>query len=164
MKKRILTFTILLFTLSLTYASCSCEELSIKDAYNSSDLIFTGRLVDKEIKITEINAPKIEEKQRYTRVVFTFEVIELIKGKKRVKTVKISSRYNDIDFKRGDKYLIYSYYSEYLLTTNFYLNGEKVTPFLVTDVCTNTKKISKVEKREIKKLKRFARKEDVFTS
>lgn len=150
-----------LLTLSIVFKAnaCACEKLKLKDAYNKSELIFTGKLIDKEIKITEIKAPKIDLKQKYVITVYTFEIIEFIKGVKNVKTIKINTRYNNIDFVNGEKYLIYSYYSEYLLTSNFYINGEKVNPFLATDSCTNTKNLANVERKEIKKLKKFARRE-----
>ncbi len=156
MKGIILTALCIAFSIANAY-SCSCEELNNKEAFKKSDLIFTGKLIEKEIKTTEINAPKIQTKQRYTRVIFTFEVMELIKGVKKSKTITINSKYNNIDFKRGETYLIYAYYSEYLLTSNFYLNGEKVAPFLVTDICTKTKQLALIQKKELKKLKKFAR-------
>ncbi|MCF6350322.1 MAG: hypothetical protein L3J23_04755 [Flavobacteriaceae bacterium] len=150
-------FSAIFFAFSLSAYACSCEELSTKEAFKKSDLIFAGKLIEKEIRTTEINAPKIKTKQHYTRVIFTFEVIELIKGLEKSKIITISSKRNGIDFKRGHKYLIYAYYSEYLLTSNFYLNGEKVSPFLVTDVCTKTKQLDLIQKNEIKKLKKIVK-------
>lgn len=55
--------------------------------------------------------------------------------------------------------ITYSYFLEYLLTSNFYINGEKVKPFLATDFCTNTKKLNFVNKKELKKLKKIARRQ-----
>lgn len=158
MKGIILTALCVVFSIANSYSTCSCEEQNTKDSYKKSDLIFTAKLIDKEIKISEMSAPKIGKKQLYRRVIFTFEVIELIKGKKTSNIITINSKCDNIDFSRGEEYLIYSYYSEYLLTTNFYLNGEKVTPFLATDVCTKTKALALVDKKEIKKLKKYARK------
>ncbi len=156
--KGIILSVIIVFSISNAFA-CNCEELKITKAYNNSDLIFTGKLINKEIKVTEVEAPKIKSIQKYTRIIFTFEVIEVIKGRKHNSIVKISSKFNDINFMLGEEYLIYSYFSEYLLTSNFYINGEKVKPFLATDFCTNTKKLSFVNKKELKKLRKIARRQ-----
>lgn len=157
MKGIILTSLFTLFFIFNANACTTCKKLKTKDAFNEANLIFTGKLIKKEIKITEINAPKINLKQKYVRTIYTFEVIELIKGRKNIKTIKIKTKYDNIDFIKGEKYLLYSYYSEYLLTSNFYINGEKVSPFLATDSCTNTKKLANAERKELKKLKKFAR-------
>ncbi len=157
MKKSFLIIVFLLSVFSISFANCGCGDLSIKESFKSSDAIFRGKLIKKELLITEINAQKIETKQKYTRMVYTFLVNEVIKGKIQQKKIQITTKYNDINFILDTDYLVYSYYSEYLLTSNFYLNGERVEPFLVTDNCTNSKKICAVDKKELKKIRKLAR-------
>ncbi len=157
MKGIILAIFTLLIGINNIQANCDCEELSLKKAYNSSDLIFTGKLVKKEVLTEEINAPKIESKQLYTRVIYTFELKQLFKGKATNRIIQIQTKYNNINFEKGKLYLVYAYLSKYLLTNNFYINGEKVTPFFATDICTRTKELQLVEKKELKKLKKYAK-------
>jgi len=159
MKGIILLFFTFFFYVNNTQASCGCEELTVKKAYEKSDLIFTGKLINKEILSEEIKAPKIAQKQLYTRVLYTFEIEKLYKGKVQKRTIKIQAKYNNINFVKGRKYLVYAYLSKYLLTNNFYINGEKVTPFLATDNCTKSRELRFVEKKELKKLKKRAKRE-----
>jgi hypothetical protein len=157
MKGIILLFFAVFFNINSTQASCGCGEISLKKAYEQSDLIFTGKLIKKQIKSEEIKAPKIAQKQRYTRMIYTFEIERMYKGKLQSKIVIIESKYNNINFEKGRKYLVYAYLSKYLLTNNFYINGEKVTPFLATDNCTKSRELRFVEKKELKKLAKFNR-------
>ena len=159
MKGIILLFFTLFFHVNSIQASCGCDEVSLKKAYEKSDLIFTGELIKKEIKSEEIKAPKIAQKQKYTRVIYTFKIEKLIKGKLQSKIVVIQSKYNNINFVKGRKYLVYAYMSKYLLTNNFYINGEKVPPFLATDNCTKSRELRFVEKKELKKLKKLAKRQ-----
>lgn len=153
----LLFFTFFLYVNSIQ-ASCGCEELTVKEAYKKSDVVFIGKLVKKETLSEEIKAPKIDQKQLYTRMLYTFEIEKLYKGKMQKKRIKIQTRYHNINFEKGRKYLVYAYMSKYLLTNNFYINGEKVTPFLATDNCTKSRELRFVEKKELKKLKKYAKK------
>lgn len=157
MKGIILLFFAFYLNIFSIQASCGCIEVSLNKAYEQSDIIFTGELIHKELKDEEIKAPKIAQKQRYLRMVYTFKINKLYKGKLQSKIVVIESKYNNINFEKGRKYLVYSYLSKYLLTNNFYINGEKVTPFLATDNCTKSREIRFVEKKEIKKLVKLSK-------
>jgi len=157
MKGIILAIFTIFFTVIGTQASCGCEEVSVKKAYEKSDLIFTGKLIKKQIRSEEIKAPKIAQKQLYTRMLYTFEIKQIYKGKKYHKVIQIESKYNNINFEIGRKYLVYAYLSEYLLTNNFYINGEKVPSFLATDNCTKSRELRFVEKKELKKLKKLSK-------
>ncbi len=159
MKGIILVISLFLISTSLSFATCGCEEQSLKQAYRKSDLIFKGKLIQKEIFSREIKAPKINVKQKYTTIVYTFEVVEVIKGIKNRKVIKLETKPNSINFDRGKTYLVFAYLSKYLLTSNFYLNGEKVKPFLVTDVCTKTKEFTLVDKKTIRKIKKLAKRD-----
>jgi len=146
------------FLLSFNFSNAfNTGEIDLNKAIKKSAIIFSGKLIKKEILVTDIKAPKIGSDQKYIRTVYTFKVEEIYKGKTIAKTIKITTRYKEFSFKKGENYVVYSYYSKYLLTSNFYLNGEKVTPFLATDKKIRTKVLSKVEKKELKKLKRIAR-------
>jgi len=156
MKGIIFLFFAFFINVNSIQASCGCEEISLKKAYDKSDLIFTGKLIKKELKSEEIKAPKIEQKQLYIRMIYTFEIEHMYKGKMSSKIITIQSKYNNINFEKGRKYLVYAYLSNYLLTNNFYINGEKVLPFLATDNCTKSRELRFVEKKELKKLRKFA--------
>lgn len=156
MKKGILILTLLLLNVNFLFAD-SGGEIELKKAIKKSAIIFSGRLIKKELVVTEIKAPKIGTAQKYVRTVYTFEVLEIFKGKRDFITIRITTKYKEFDFEKGGNYVVYSYYSKYLLTSNFYLNGEKVTPFLATDKKIRTKKLTKIERKELKKLKKLAR-------
>jgi len=157
MKRGILILTVLLLNFNFLHAEAG-GEIELKKAIKKSAIIFSGKLIKKELLITEIKAPKIGTAQKYIRTVYTFEVSEIFKGEMDSKTIQITTKYKEFDFVKGEKYIVYSYYSKYLLTSNFYLNGEKVTPFLATDKKVRTKNIAKIERKEMKKLKKMARK------
>jgi hypothetical protein len=153
--KGILSFALILFTINIF--ACNCAENTVKDSFNNSNIIFTGELIKKDLLIKEIEAPKIKTLQKYVTYQYTFKIITNFKGNKSTKEITISSRYKDFNFKVGKAYLVYAYFSEYLLTNNFYLNGERVNPFLASDICTRTKSLSVTESRELKKLKSISK-------
>ena len=158
MKKGILTVAIILFITNLSYACVTCAEKKVKESYQKSAMVFTGKLIKKELIIKEVKAPKIEEVQSYATYQYTFKVYEMYKGVKKTKLVSITSKYkNDLNFKEDKEYLIYAYSSKYLLTNNFYLNGEKVEEFLAVNDCSRSKEIVFTEKKELKKLKKLAK-------
>ena len=113
MKGIIFTVFIAIFSISNSFA-CNCTELNTKEAYNNSDLIFTGKLINRELKTTIIKANGIKSKQTYVRMIFTFQVIEIIKGRKHTKTVVINSKFNNIDFEKGKEYWLSSNYNSIL--------------------------------------------------
>ena len=155
MKKGILILAVLLLNISLIKAS-SIDGDNLKKAIKKSAIIFSGKLISKELVTTEISAPKLGTTQKYIRNVYTFKVNQIFKGKIISNIITIVTNKNDVDFIEGQIYVVYSFYSNYLLTSNFYLNGEKVKPFLATK-SNNTKLIAKVSKKEMKKLRRLAK-------
>jgi hypothetical protein len=156
MKRGILILTVLLLNFNFLHAD-SGGEMELKKAIKKSTVIFSGKLIKKELVVTEIKAPKIGTAQKYIRTVYTFEVSKIFKGEMNYKTIQITTKYKEFDFVKGEKYIVYSYYSKYLLTSNFYLNGEKVTPFLATNKKSRTKQLTKIERNELRKLKKLAR-------
>ena len=156
MKKTLFGIVFFLLSVSTTFA---IDGKKIKASYKKATVVFTGNLINKEIIQTEEEAPFIESMQSYIRTVYTFEITEWFKGVKQSKTIKIVSKHQDFNFKIGNTYLVYSFLSMHLLTSNFYLNGEKVTPFLAVKKASLTRDIMEVSKKEIKKLRKLAKRE-----
>ncbi len=150
--------TLFIFTLLATFNFTSINT-EIKEAYKKSDVVFIGKIIAKEIKQTPINVSKINAIQNYIRTVYTFEIIELFKGQQKSKTIKITTKYNAFNFKMGDVYLTYAYLSKYLLSNNFYINNETVIPFLAVKKPSRIRPIEIVSKKELKKLRKYAKRE-----
>jgi hypothetical protein len=159
MKKGVLTVAIIILFTHLSFA-CGCAEKTVKESYQKSNLVFTGKLIKKELVVKEIKAPKIEEVQSYATYQYTFEILVMYKGKQAIKEVVLSSKYrNTLNFKENNEYLVYAFNSNYLLTSNFYLNGEKVPSFLAVDNCSRSKEIVYTDKKELKKLRKYSKRE-----
>ncbi|MEE9348469.1 MAG: hypothetical protein V3U80_00315 [Flavobacteriaceae bacterium] len=154
MNFKILLFIWLGIALNLMFLS---ENKNIKKSFKKSNTVFVGELVKRELKQSKVLAPSINTEQNYIRIIYTFKVIKLFKGDNE-EFVQITIRYKGKDFVKGEKYLVYANLSEYLLTSNFYLNGEKVTPFLTVNEKSRTKLKALTNRKEIKKLNKLARK------
>ena len=169
-KGKIILSLLLLFWTANTYP-CTCVEVreslgkKVSRAFDSNDLIFAGIVIDKEIRATEFDIPRLELKQPYIRAIIKFNVIDLIKGNIEQRELEIITPDDGggcgIDFKVGKEYLVYSIESEYRFTPNEYLTKEKVKPFFATSLCTRTSILEKVSNREIKKLVRLSNRHTV---
>lgn len=147
--------------------ACTCVEINesigkkIEKAFLKSDLIFVGKVIDQQFKETEIYVPEINAKQKYSRAVYTFELINLFRGqlyKEEIEIVTTSSGgLCGFEFQVGEVYLVYSNQYDQRIAFNAYLNQERVDPFYATNICTRTRKFTKVETREIRKLSRMAK-------
>jgi hypothetical protein len=133
----------------------------VEKSFIESDLIFTGKVIGKEIKTTEIYVAELDKKQTYVRAVFTFEIIDKISGKFNVEKIEIVTSDGEescgFEFQIGKKYLVFSRIYDQRIAFSPYLNQEKVKPFYSTDLCMRTNLVTRVKKREIKKLKRLAK-------
>jgi hypothetical protein len=146
MKKGIkLLVTILILIQSTDLFACSCADMfksvekKVENAYKESDLILTGKIIDK----------KVRQSTLYHRsddlVTYTVEITKRIKGD--LKSAKVSitsyrgSEYCGFIFEIGKEYLIYSYEN----------NNE-----YFTDLCTETKTMDSASELELKTLKSIA--------
>ncbi|MEL1255346.1 hypothetical protein AAEO57_16265 [Flavobacterium sp. DGU38] len=118
----------------------------MKKAINHVDVLFTGKIISREI-YTDSNFPNMILK----KVIYTVLVTEKLKGDIKTDTIKIYTGLGNgdcgVEFEIGKSYIIYSNYEEELFKT-------KVPKFLSTDICTRTSEFKDIE---FKKIKRYAR-------
>ncbi len=164
MKKTLfLTFILLFLSSSVIYA-CSCIKSSIKEGFNRSDLIFTGKVVDINEQIMKDSIPTENGKfyvREYHRIEFKFKVLEFIKGKNEREFITVVTTGGGADcgnyFKLNTEHLVYSYKTDIKL--NSFDESNKTEPYFTTSICTRTKTLKGTMKREIRKLKRLAKRE-----
>jgi len=167
MRKIALLIFALIWLLTNEVYACTCVEINesfgkkIEKAFSKSDLIFVGKVIDQQFKETEIYVPELDSKQKYSRAIYTFELINLFRGQPDKEEIEIvttaSSSSCGFEFQVGEVYLVYSNQYNQRIAFSPYLNQERVNPFYATDICTRTEKVNKVEKIEIRKLKRMAK-------
>jgi len=167
MRRTALLILTLIWLLTNEVYACTCVEINesigkkIEKAFLKSDLIFVGKVIDKQFKETEIYVPELDSKQKYYRAIYTFELINLFRGQPDKEEIEIvttaSSNSCGFEFQVGEVYLVYSNQYNQRIAFSPYLNQERVKPFYATDICTRTEKVNKVEKIEIRKLKRMAK-------
>ncbi|MDJ0645789.1 MAG: hypothetical protein QNJ57_07390 [Flavobacteriaceae bacterium] len=135
---------VLIFFIMATNASfaCTCvdtnETLSIKvkKSYVSSNLVVTGKIIDKNTTHTSINYHPTDT------VIYTLELKEKFKGENNSRSIKIRSNGGcGFSFEIGQYYLIYTYT----------LDGANVT-----DICTRTRDLNEVKKEELSVLKKLS--------
>lgn len=140
-KNALLTFFCLFSTFSF---ACTCIGKSkIKHAIKASDAVFVGNVLSAEKAKIKLDSSSTVEMMEYKIL-----VTERIKGKAITDTMKIYTGFGNGDcgfnFKIGEKYIIYSIYTEYTLWGK--------VDFLSTDICTRTNFYSEEELRKIKRL------------
>jgi len=155
MKKTILLVLSVIWLSTNEIYACSCvipKELlgkTIVRAFSQSDLVFVGKVIDKQFNVTEIYVPELDSKQKYYTTIYTFELINNFGRQSNKKEIEIVTTSNscEIVFQVGEEYLVYSNRYDQRIAFSTYLNKEKVTPFYATSICTRTEKVNKVKKR-----------------
>lgn len=144
--KYIITIISLILSLNIAFA-CSCSRIGIIKDQNTSDFVFTGKVV----KINEIiTQEKITGSDRiidYKRYEFVFEIKHIHKGKKDFDysdRITIITTGGGADcgnyFDLNEKYLVYSYRENHKV--GMYLADQKAEKeFMSTHLCTRTKGI-----------------------
>ena len=157
MKKiaQILLLVLILIPTSKVLA-CTCigtnESLSkkVNKAYVESDLIFTGKVISKEIKTNGKYQSSADP------VIYKFEIIKKIKGEISVSVIEVVSERDEQScgymFEVGKSYLVYSAESTHFTSTT------KTKSDFVTGLCRRNQKLNKTRKRELRKLNRLANK------
>lgn len=136
-------FAMLLLASSLSYA-CDCiGSISVKKEIKISDAVFKGKIIEKSLFVVDtLFANEYVYKAKYK-----IELDVVYKGNKnksRYITVitGIGSGDCGYEFKEGESYIIYAKFKE-----RYFSQGNKVSKFLYTDICTRTTdKIDKEEK------------------
>ncbi|WP_299313222.1 hypothetical protein [uncultured Aquimarina sp.] len=156
MRNLLLTIAIILIPIT-NICACSCSDTDqplgkkVKEAFLSADLIFTGKVID----IKEINTI-LPYKSSSDPVVYTFEVIQKIKGKTKKTILKILSSNSGAscgyNFQLGESYLVYSSVSDHFAKQT----GIKTS--FVTSLCRRNQELQSVHKKELKKLFIYAKK------
>ncbi len=152
MKKAFLLILILVLSITETFA-CSCietnESLSkkVEIAFTESDLIISGKVIDVII----VNTGKI--KSSADPIIYRFEITKTIKGKLEKEVIEIASEESGAScgykFELGKSYLVYARKS-----THFSSKTKNEFDF-VTSLCDRNQKLNKVDKKELRKLKKL---------
>lgn len=155
MKKTFLLILFFIFSINETFA-CSCikmnESLSkkVEKAFTQADLIISGKVV--EIKIVN----KARMKSSADPIIYRFEIIKTIKGKIEKEIIEITSETSGAScgykFELGKSYLVYARKS-----THFAKMTKNESDF-VTSLCDRNQKLSKVHKKELRKLEKLSSK------
>ncbi len=153
MKKTIALLTLILVSTANMYA-CTCIKIQasldekVKYEFSKSDLIFTGKVIDKEIKS---NGQYISTADP---VIYTLEIIYKIKGNIETRTIEIISARSvgscGYPFQVGESYLVYSIISDHWSAIT-----EKKSVF-ITGQCRRNQKLKETQKRELNILKKLA--------
>ena len=90
---------------------------------------------------------------------FIFKVSDFIEGKNEADFIVIASTAGGADcgisFDLNTDYLVYAYIHDYYL--NSMGEGTKLEPYYSSSICTRTKTLKNTSNREIRKLKRLAK-------
>lgn len=144
--KYLITILLLTFSLNITFA-CSCSRVGILKNQNTSDFVFTGRVVKINKIVTQEKISGSEKIVDYRRYEFVFEIKHIHKGKKdfdysdRIAIITTGGGANCGNyFHMNQNYLVYSYKKNHKV--GMYLADQKAEKeFMSTHLCTRTKRI-----------------------
>lgn len=152
MKKTFLLIFILVFSTTKTFA-CSCIEINesltkkVEKAFTNSDLIISGKVIE----VILVNTEKI--KSSADPIIYKFEITKTIKGKLEKEVIEIASEESGAScgykFELGKSYLVYARKS-----THFASKTKNEFDF-VTSLCDRNLMLNKVDKKELRKLKKL---------
>ena len=140
--------TILLLTFSLNKAfSCSCSRVGILKGQNTSDFVFTGKVIEINEIVTQEKITGSDRTVDYKRYEFVFEIKHIHKGKKDFDysdRIKIITSGGGADcgnyFELNEKHLVYAYKEQNKV--GWGLEDQKAEKeFMSTHLCTKTKRI-----------------------
>ena len=152
--KRIFLLLLIVFVSTATSFACTCIEIKesirkkIEQAYSQSDIIFTGKVLSKEIKTHD------EYTSSRDPIIYTVEIINLIKGEYKTGTIEVVSERSGAScgylFELGKSYLIYSTESTHFsdLTKN--------PSDIYTGLCSGNQELRRTRKMELRILKRLS--------
>jgi hypothetical protein len=172
---KLIVTTILTFMFGQVLA-CVCKDRTVKEVFDSSPIIFHGRVIDvsvalysttlrdeqlKVIREKFTNDKKRLEELEYDKIrKVIFQVIEIIKGDSVTNTITIFTSQNtscDIDFKKGGDYIVYGArwgfnYNKYWKHRD--INYEFIKDGLYwTDYCSRTQLFNERERQSLIELK-----------
>lgn len=167
MRRRILLIIYAYFIImNSSYAvfACSCiGEESVKAAFRKYDVIVVGRVISIDNITMQVKNDPIQERHQAKLKVFNFhfkkvtiEVRKIYKGKIKTEIIEIITGQGRGDcgfpFQIGETYLIYSSFEN-----TYFEQGEKVSNYLFTDICSRTThdfiQETAAIKKEIKRLR-----------
>lgn len=145
--KKIKVVFFLIFVVKITSACTCIGTENINDAYASSDVVFSGKVISKDIiEVKDSISGLIIKKIRYQ-----VQTEKYFKGVNSEQIVTIISGMGQGDcgytFELNTKYIIYSNWNN-----SHFFNGQKVNRFLYTDICKRTKTYNKKEIKKLEKL------------
>ena len=144
--KYIVTILFLTFSLNTAFA-CSCSKVGIFKGQNTSEYIFTGKVVEIKEIITKEKMTGSDRTVDYKRYEFIFEIKHIHKGKREFAftdriTIITSGGGADCGnyFELNEKYLVYAYKERNKV--GWGLEDQKAEKeFMSTHLCTRTKRI-----------------------
>lgn len=144
--KYILTMIFLTLSLNIAFA-CSCSKVGILKNQNTSDLVFTGKVVKINEIITQEKITGSDRIVDYKRYEFIFEIKHIHKGKKDFDysdRITIITTGGGADcgnyFDLNEKYLVYSYRETHKVGIEL-ADQKAEKEFMSTHLCTRTKRI-----------------------
>ena len=145
--KYIVAFLLIAFSSNIAYA-CSCSRVGILKDQKTSDLVFTGKVVEIKEIVTQEKLTGSEKTVEYKRYEFVFEIKHVHKRKKDFEftdriTVITTGGGADCGnyFHLNEKYLVYAYKEQNKV--GWGLEDQKAEKeFMSTHLCTRTKRIT----------------------
>jgi len=152
MRKLILTFLVIAISGTTSYA-CSCIELNeslrqkVKSSFIESDLIFTGKVLEKTIVENEMYKSSMDP------VIYKFEVTQIYKGTIDKKIIEVVTSRDSAScgfpFQIGTSYLVYS------VKSDFYSDRTGSTTDYITDLCRRNQDLALTRNKELRILNRL---------
>lgn len=128
-------------------SACGCVQIgnpSPQEAIKTTDLVFSGKVVHIDTVETAIN-----ELVGFTKkeIFYTFSIQEVIKGKKRLKQLRIKSGQIDAD----DCKYIFSLNESYIVFANYSSKSKKRQRSAKTNICTETQEFTEAMMKSLRK-------------
>ena len=144
---------ILLLLLKMNVFACTCIGTgTVKNSRKYANLVVLGTIKDS----TVFSVPYAGTSIIVDKIKYLFEVEYLYKGKSKKKMIEIITGTGTSDcgyiFELNKRYIVYLYTED-----RFYGKGQKVKPFLSTNICTRTREEDAEEIRQLKRRGLFGR-------
>lgn len=135
--KYLIILSLLLLLTSTVLSACICRPYPIRDHYQASGLVFSGKVIAEEtIYLNDLIQPAYSTFPEQIRQ-YTFEVQKVFKGRKISSQVYIYSGLGGGDcgfpFEIGQRYFVFAYQQ-----SNWVRKGPTLPNHWYTDICSGT--------------------------
>ncbi|MES2544672.1 MAG: hypothetical protein V4548_07295 [Bacteroidota bacterium] len=153
---KFLTFTFVFLFFNIGFG-CSCiGKGKLKTAIKKSDVILTGKILNKNIFIVKFDESGDYEGLNISYTEYSVLITKKLKGQIISDTIRVVTGVGKGDcgynFLVGSNYIIYGVYAE-----KYIENGEKVDRFLSTGICSKTKLYNLKEEKKVNRIVRRLR-------